>query len=127
MYKASVVRLISSGHGISKSSDRLRRVQGLSKTPGKKSSEESITGDQNTITIRDPVVTMSCKQRCTYLVVMFVDKITDDQKRSVSIINCDAPAAIVSGRPLQLENNGSWLETEIGISNKQMELKATSD
>ena len=82
-YKSSAVRLISTGHSLTKSCDRLRRVQGLSKVVGKRSNDISSIdeNDNNIITIRYPIGTICCKQRCLNLVVMFVEKIVNVRKK----------------------------------------------
>ena len=56
VYKSTAVRLISSGVGIKKSGDRLRRVQGISKFVGSK--QNPVEDDDNIITVRDPVATL---------------------------------------------------------------------
>ena len=127
MYKSSAVRLISTGHSLIKSCDRLCRVQGLSKVVGKRSNDISSIdeNDNNIITIRGPIGTICCKQRCLDLVVMFVEKIVNVEKKGISWISRDAPEATIVGRPLKLQNSGMWLEGKIGASNKQVEIKAS--
>ena len=127
MYKSSAVRLISTGHSLTKSCDRLCRVQGLSKVVGKRSNDISSIdeNDNNIITIRDPIGTICCKQRCLNLVVMSVEKIVNVEKKKFSWISRDAPEATIVGRPLKLEISGMWLEGKIGASNKQVEIKAS--
>ena len=59
MFKSSVVRLISSGMGLKKSGDRLRRVQGLSRFMPDKSGNVPLDEDSNNvIALKDPIATI---------------------------------------------------------------------
>ena len=112
MYKSTAVRLISSGVRIKKSGDRLRRVQGMSKfvrskqNPGKE--------DGNIITLRDPVATLCSLGGFRKLIVMFVDKLIDEEKKKVSFVRRGDAKAFLLGRPLSLVCIGSSLEVKIG-------------
>ena len=61
MYKASVLRLISSGVGLTKSGNRLRRVQGLSKISVSRNDESNSNADEiggNIVTVKDQLDTL---------------------------------------------------------------------
>ena len=73
MYKSSIVRLISSGLGIKKSGDRLRRVQVISRFMSQKPDSPDVAENDNTIAVKDPVATCS-KQGCLSLAVIFVEQ-----------------------------------------------------
>ena len=105
-YKASVLRLISTGVGLKKSGDRLRRVQGLSKycTALKNSDEASEIGD-NIVTVKDQLATLvSSNGRDVSLVVLLADKITDSMKKvKHTIVDKLSVNILITGRPLQLK------------------------
>ena len=123
MYKSSVVRLISSGIGIKKSGDRLRRVQELSRFISQEPDSPDVAEDDNNIAVKDPVATLCSKQGCLNLAVIFVDKFIDVEKKSVNYVNRETPETFICGRPLPLKNHDAWLEVNIGERNKIMEIK----
>ena len=79
MYKSTAVRLICNGVGIKKSGDRLRRVQGMSKFVCSK--QRTANEDDKIITVRDPVATPCSLGGVRKLVVLFVDKLIDGEKK----------------------------------------------
>ena len=126
MYKSSVVRLISSGIGIKKSGDPLPRVQGLSRFMSQKPDSPDVAENDNIIAVKDPVATLYSKQCCLSLAVIFVDKIIDVGKKSVTYVNREAPETFICGRPLPLKSHDAWLEVNIGERNKIMEIKCST-
>ena len=96
MYKSTYVGLICNGVGIKKSGDRLRRVSGMSKFVG--SNQRTASEDDKIITVRDPVATL-CSLGGLRKLVLFVDKLIDEEKRRVSFVRRDDIEAVLLGRP----------------------------
>ena len=125
MFKSSVVRLISSGMGLKKSGDRLRRVQGLSRFMLDKSGNVPLDEDSNNvIALKDPIATICSTKGCLSLAVMFVERI-DHEKRRVSFVPRESPEAFLSGKPIPLKaaSGDSHLKFKIGQPRKAADMK----
>ena len=111
------------GIGVKKSGDRLRRVQGMSKFVGSK--QNPAKEDDNIITVRDPVATLCSLGSFRKLIVMFVDKLIDGEKKKVSFARREDAEAFLLGRHLSIVCNWSSLEVKICEKSTSAEIRCS--
>ena len=97
VYKASILKIISDKVGLSKSGDRLKRIQGISKfqVNTDQANEDSPSKD-SIITIKDPFCTILHGSRGISLVVILADCIHDPQKKQHTFVENGGSILVVN-------------------------------
>lgn len=126
MYKASALRLISTGVGLKKSADRLKRVQGLSKFNTKNTGPQ-LSESCDILTVKDPLATLvTSNGQDISLVVFLADTITDTVNKSKhTFVGKSQEHIEITGRPISLvlDIEQGFLTWEVGTSNKVGEIR----